>query len=82
MPDELVPAALELGHGALALTDHDNLCAAMEFAQIARSLALKPIIGAEVTLPDEHHLTLLVETQQGYNNLARLLSYAHTRSVT
>ncbi|MBC7645252.1 MAG: PHP domain-containing protein, partial [Thermoleophilia bacterium] len=28
-PDELVRAAAALGHTALALTDHDNLCGAL-----------------------------------------------------
>ena len=73
---DLLPRALELGYPALALTDHDNLCGAMEFAQAARSLDIQPIIGAEVTLSGSHHLTLLAETRQGYGNLCRLLSTA------
>src|SRR5476649_1215854 len=35
-PEELVARAHELGHSALALTDHDNLCGALEFAHAAR----------------------------------------------
>ncbi|MEE8443165.1 MAG: DNA polymerase III subunit alpha [Dehalococcoidia bacterium] len=73
---ELLPRALELGYPALALTDHDNLCGAMEFAQAARSLEVQPIIGAEVTLKDGYHITLLAETRQGYGNLCQLLSAA------
>ena len=49
-PHELLARAAELGYPALALTDHDNLCGAMEFARTARSLGIHPIIGAEVTL--------------------------------
>ena len=73
---ELLPRAVELGYPALALTDHDNLCGAMEFARMARSLDIQPIIGAEVTLAGGHHLTLLAETRQGYSNLCKLLSAA------
>ena len=73
---ELLAHAVELGYPALALTDHDNLCGAMEFAQAARSLGIQPIIGAEVTLTGGYHVTLLAETQQGYGNLCRLLSSA------
>ena len=73
---ELLPRAVELGYPALALTDHDNLCGAMEFARTARSLHIQPIIGAEVTLKYGYHLTLLAETRQGYSNLCRLLSAA------
>ena len=35
LPDELVAAAVERGHTALALTDHDTVCGSMEFAQAA-----------------------------------------------
>jgi len=52
-PAELVLAARGLGYDALALTDHDNLAGAMEFAQVAKEWGVRPIIGAEVTLrPD------------------------------
>ena len=47
---ELLARAVELGYHALALTDHDNLCGAMEFARTARSLGIQPITGVEVTL--------------------------------
>ena len=34
----------------------------MEFAQARESLGIRPITGAELTLADGHHLTLLAET--------------------
>lgn len=79
-PDELVAAAVELGHGALALTDHDNVCGAMEFAHAAQALGLRPIHGAELTLDDGRHLTLLVEDERGWGNLCRLLTLAHAHT--
>ena len=75
--EELVLRAAELGQKALALTDHDGLHGAMEFAQCARAWGVRPITGAEVTLANGHHLTLLCETQRGYANLCRLLTHAH-----
>ncbi|MCH8919465.1 MAG: PHP domain-containing protein [Chloroflexi bacterium] len=75
--EELVLQARELGYEALALTDHDGLHGAMEFAQCARAWGLRPITGAEITLANGHHLTLLCETQRGYANLCRLLTHAH-----
>ena len=75
--EELVLRARELGYEALALTDHDGLHGAMEFAQCARAWGLRPITGAEITLANGHHLTLLCETQRGYANLCRLLTHAH-----
>ena len=58
-PGELVAAALERGHRTLALTDHDTVSGSMEFAYAAKSLGLRAIHGAEVTLDDDRHLTLL-----------------------
>ncbi|MEA2514435.1 MAG: error-prone polymerase [Thermomicrobiales bacterium] len=77
LPDELVGRAVELGYRALAVTDHDGLYGAMEFALAAKGAGIAPITGAEVTLTDGTHLTLLAETQQGYANLCRLITAAH-----
>ncbi len=79
-PGELVGAAVQRGHGALALTDHDSLSGSMEFAQAARALGLKAIHGAEVTLSDGRHLTLLVRDATGWRNLCRLLTRAHAHT--
>ena len=71
---ELLLRAKSLEYPALALTDHDNLCGAMEFARAANSIGVHPIIGAEVTLTDGSHLTLLAETAAGYGNLCQLIT--------
>ena len=76
-PDEIVLRARDLGYEALALTDHDGLYGSMEFAQTAKAFGIKPITGAEITLENGYHLTLLAETTEGYNNLSRLISTAH-----
>jgi error-prone DNA polymerase len=80
MPDELVPAALGLGHGALALTDHDSVSGSMEFAQAAQGLGLRTIHGAELSLDDGRHVTLLVADARGWSNLCRLITRAHART--
>ncbi|MDQ3572696.1 MAG: error-prone DNA polymerase [Actinomycetota bacterium] len=49
-PQELATEAISQGYEALALTDHDGVWGAMEFAQAAVPLGLKPIVGAEVTI--------------------------------
>jgi error-prone DNA polymerase len=83
-PEELAARAAELGYEALALTDHDGIYGSLEFAHAAKHLGVRPITGAEVTLADESHLTLLVENANGYANLCRLLTaaHAHTRDTT
>ena len=75
-PEALLDRAAELGMGALGLTDHHGLYAAIRFNVAAQERGLHPVIGAELTLEDERHLVLLVETQQGYRNLCWLLSRA------
>src|SRR4249919_1826444 len=77
LPEELAARAAELGYEALALTDHDGVYGSLEFAHAARALGVRPITGAEVTLTDGSHVTLLVESAQGYANLCRLLTAAH-----
>jgi error-prone DNA polymerase len=80
LPDELVASALELGHEALALTDHNSVSGSMEFAVSARALGLRPIHGAEIDLDDGRHLTLLVEDSRGWSNLCRILTRAHAHT--
>src|SRR5215216_7537194 len=79
-PVELAGAAAEQGHAALAVTDHDGLHGAMEAAQALKPLGVRPITGAELTLADGSHLTLLCESRTGYSNLCRLITRAHART--
>ncbi|MSO40486.1 MAG: DNA polymerase III subunit alpha [Solirubrobacterales bacterium] len=78
-PAELAAAAAELGHEALALTDHDGVYGAMEFAHACVGVGVRPILGAELTLeaPRPAHVTILVESAAGWRNLCRLLTQSH-----
>ena len=76
-PHELLVRAKELGYTSLALTDHDNLVASIDFSKTANAMGLHPIIGAEITLEGGYHLTLLAKDSMGYSNLSRIISYAH-----
>jgi error-prone DNA polymerase len=80
LPEELAAQAAELGYEALALTDHDGVCGSLEFAHAAKAFGVRPITGAEVTLGDGSHVTLLVESAAGYANLCRLLTAAHAHT--
>ena len=85
-PDELAAAAAAQGHEALAITDHDGVWGAMEFASACQPLGVRPIVGTEMTVRNgerEFHLTLLVESAAGWRNLCLLLTeaHAHTRRV-
>src|SRR5829696_7898087 len=81
-PEELALRAAELGYEALALTDHEGVYGSLEFAHAAKHFGVRAITGAEVTLVGGPHVTLLVETSQGYANLCRLLTAAHAHTHT
>ena len=73
-PEALASRAAALGMGALALTDHDDLGGAVRFAKGCAEAGISPIFGAEITLADRSHLTLLVENPTGWGNLCTLVS--------
>src|SRR5947208_12594768 len=77
LPEEIAVQAAELGYEALALTDHDGVYGSLEFAHAAKAFGVRPITGAELTLADRSHVTLLVESPRGYANLCLLLTAAH-----
>ena len=78
--DELLVTAKQLAYPALALTDHDNLCGSMEFSHVAKRLDIKPIIGVEISLEGNQHITLLSKNIEGYRNISRLLSHSQMES--
>ena len=87
----LVARAAELGMPAVAITDHGNLYAAVEFYQNALAAGIKPIIGCEIYLApgslqdkkevpgrwNASHLTLLAKNETGWNNLVKLVTIGH-----
>ncbi len=88
LPEELACAAGELGHTALALTDHNSVSGSMELAQVASDHGIRAIHGAEMDViapdgahgrqsPATRHLTLLVREEQGWRNLCRIITLAH-----
>ena len=80
LPQELAAVAAQYGYEAYALTDHDGVYGAMEFAQACKPLGIRPIHGAELTVNaggEHRHLTLLVENATGWENLCRLITEAH-----
>ncbi|HYK06730.1 MAG TPA: error-prone DNA polymerase [Gaiellaceae bacterium] len=79
-PEELALRAAELGYEALALTDHDGVYGSLELAHAAKLVGVRAITGAEITLNSGAHVTVLVESAQGYANLCRLLTAAHAHT--
>ncbi|MGL4369726.1 MAG: DNA polymerase III subunit alpha, partial [Spirochaetota bacterium] len=88
----LVNRAVELGMNSVAISDHGNMCGAIEFYEAARKAGIKPIIGQEFYVAPgtrfsresvrgegtNHHLLLLAKDLDGYKNLMFLSSIGYT----
>src|SRR5712691_6291237 len=83
--DALAARAAEFGQPALGLTDHGVMNGAVELHKACAKRGLKPIVGCEIYLVDDHtasgsgkaernHLTLLAASDAGYRNLVKLSS--------
>jgi DNA polymerase-3 subunit alpha/error-prone DNA polymerase len=80
-PRQLCRAARQLGYKRLALTDRDNLYGLWPFLTACRQEGVTPIVGAEVTEPGRgRRAVCLVENDEGYRNLCRLLTQRHLDS--
>jgi len=85
LPEALVDRAVQLGYPALALLDRDGVYGAPRFHLAARRAGLKAIVGAELTVAigaaaSVFRLPVLVESQEGYRNLCRLVTRMKLRS--
>jgi DNA polymerase-3 subunit alpha len=83
--EALAARAAEFGQPALGLTDHGVMNGAVELYKACRKHDVKPIVGCEIYLVDDHtaggggrternHLTLLAADDAGYRNLVKLSS--------
>ena len=88
---DLPVRAKELGMNSIALTDHGVMFGAIDFYKACKANGVKPIIGCEVYVAprgrkdkepkiDEkyNHLILLAKNNDGYKNLAKLVSLGFT----
>ena len=75
---DLCRAANRLGYRRFALTDTNNLYGLVTFLTICKREGVSPIVGAELTsIDDKKRAVCLVETEQGYRNLCRLITRRH-----
>jgi len=88
---DIAAKAKEMGHTAVAITDHGAMYGVVSFYKACREEGIKPIIGCEVyvarrSMSDRdraydaksYHLVLLVKNEIGYQNLIYLVSKAYT----
>ena len=86
--DKLIGFGKKHNFKALAITDHGNIFGAVKFFQQAKKAGIKPILGIESYFTEDiaqrnadnkyYHLILLVQNEQGYKNLCKLISHAYT----
>jgi len=87
---ETAARAREWRMPALALTDTNNMCGALEFSDIMTSAGVQPIMGVTLSIDlgladqpgiirrePEGTLALLAQNEQGYGNLMALSSSAY-----
>lgn len=89
--DQTVQKAARLKQPFMAITDHGNMAAAVDFYTACRSLDVEPLIGVEAYLADpDHegeldgnvnrfHLGLVAKDLKGYVGLVQMVSRTHTR---
>lgn len=88
---DMVSRAKEMGQTALAVTDHGNMYAAVDFYNECIAQGIKPIIGCEVYVAPRsrfdksagamyrpYHLILLCKNEMGYKNLIKMVSLGFT----
>ena len=88
---QLLDYAKSIGQTSLAITDHGVMYGAIDFYNAAVERGIKPIIGCEVYVAkrtrfdknhaldgERNHLVLLCKNNEGYRNLAKLVSKAWT----
>ena len=83
---ELVSYCVKNGIKAIAITDHGNMYATLQFAEQCRKNNIQAIIGCEMYMTrdlrvkdhtsDFEHLILLAKNKTGYKNLVKLDSIA------
>ena len=86
---ELIGYVKEHGMEAVAVTDHGTMSGLVELYKEAQAQGVKPILGIEAYVAarkrtdrdpahdkERFHITLLAETNQGFENLCRLISEA------
>lgn len=76
-PETLLERAEHLGLYALALTDFSDMGGVVRFAEKAKELSIKPIVGNQVHVSMgayQGRLVLLAENPNGYANLSQLVT--------
>src|ERR1700691_6535664 len=80
LPETLIHICGERNMSAMALLDRDGVYGAPRFHMAAKQYGIKAHIGAEISIAENGHLPVLVESRIGYQNLCRLITTAKLRT--
>ncbi len=88
---QMVSSAKDMGMDSIAITDHGVMYGVIEFYKACMEFGIKPIVGVEMYVAkrsykdkegkvdsEPYHLTVLAKNYQGYLNLMKLVTLAHT----
>lgn len=84
-PVDLVRRARSLGYNTLGLCDEATIAGFHDFEEVCRAQGIRPVFGCRLfmeglTLPDQvFPVDFLIETEQGYRNLVRMLTRYHSK---
>ena len=78
---KLVALAKDYGYSSLAITDENNMFGVMEFYLECEKNNIKPIIGIDLTI-DDNHVLLYAKNNLGYKNLIKLSTIISDRNLT
>ena len=86
---DLARKAKEMGHTAVAITNHGKMHDFVEFYKECKKQGIKPIIGNEIyevedlnnqeTIKNRYHLILLAKNKDGLKNLFKISSDGHKK---
>lgn len=89
--NDYVARAVLLGHPAMAITDHGNMCGHPSFYKACRKAGIEPVLGQEFYVvqdaswrpakgekqPERFHLTVLAKGHKGHRVLSELSTAGH-----
>ncbi len=85
-PKQIAQRCVDIGVKSCAITDHGNIAGAAQVHAALRSKGIKPILGCELYICDQHasmkdksngklsHFIVLAKNLQGWNTLVKIIS--------
>lgn len=88
-PEQIAQRCKDIGATACALTDHGNISGAVKFYLAMKKAGIKPILGCELYICDQHpsvrdkenrhlsHFIVLAKNKEGWKDLIKIVSLSN-----